>query len=30
VIVRELRRGPDAVGDLADEESPPVVDPVDI
>jgi predicted PurR-regulated permease PerM len=30
VIVRELRRGPDAVGDLVDEESSPVVDPVDI
>jgi predicted PurR-regulated permease PerM len=30
VIVRELRRGPDGVGDLVDEESSPVVDPVDI
>jgi predicted PurR-regulated permease PerM len=30
VIVRELRRGPDATGDLVDEEPPPVVEPVDI
>src|SRR3984957_6949052 len=30
VIVREFRRGPDAVGDLADEEPPPAMEPVDI
>jgi predicted PurR-regulated permease PerM len=30
VIVRELRRGPDAVGDLAEEQAPAVVEPVDI
>jgi predicted PurR-regulated permease PerM len=30
VIVRELRRGPDAVGSVAEEEPPPVVEPVDI
>ena len=30
VIVRELRRGPDAVGSLDEEEAPPVVEPVDI
>ncbi|MFZ0248517.1 MAG: AI-2E family transporter [Acidimicrobiales bacterium] len=30
VIVRELRRGPDAAGSLPDEEPAPVVEPVDI
>jgi predicted PurR-regulated permease PerM len=30
VIVRELRRGPDAAGDLTDEEEAPAVEPVDI
>jgi predicted PurR-regulated permease PerM len=30
VIVRELRRGPDAVGAVAEDEPPPVVEPVDI
>jgi predicted PurR-regulated permease PerM len=30
VIVRELRRGPDAVGDLAEEQAPAVVEPVEI
>jgi predicted PurR-regulated permease PerM len=30
VIVRELRRGPDAVGDLAGDEAGPAVEPVDI
>jgi predicted PurR-regulated permease PerM len=30
VIVRELRRGPDAVGAELEEEPPPVVEPVDI
>jgi predicted PurR-regulated permease PerM len=30
VIVRELRRGPDAVGHLAEEQAPAVVEPVDI
>jgi predicted PurR-regulated permease PerM len=30
VIVRELRRGPDAAGSLEDEEAAPAVEPVDI